>query len=285
MNSSKVGLIRKVFFIVKFILKNRYLPNLINPISFNEKILYRILNSNNDLYSICSDKIEVKNYLIKNGLKDIIIPNLFISDKVTITDIKSALDKHTEMMLKANHNSGPVFFITKKTSESDLVNAVENVNNQLKVDYGNRYGESWYSNIKPKVFIEKLIKTNDGVELRDYKFHCFKRVDGSFEIVLHIDFDRTTNHTRTYFDESLNALPISSYAPSVISKIEQPKNYKKMLEIAKRLAAPFDYVRVDLYNVDGDIYFGELTFAQGAGLSRFETKEQDLLLGSKWNIN
>lgn len=281
----KLPRIKKVILLLKFIFRNRYIPNIKTPKTFNEKIFHRIFNANDELFSLCSDKLAVKGYLKSKSLDSIIIEDIFESDSIAVDDVIKFIERNTEFILKANHNSGPVFPITSRTKKCEIPSIVNNLNHQLTLDYGMRYGERWYSDIKPKLFLERLIKTNDGSELKDYKFHVFQQPDGTSKIILHVDFDRTENHTRTYFDELLNVLPISSYVPSKIDKIDKPKNYEKMIEIAKVLAEPFDYVRVDLYNVDGEIYFGELTFAQGAGLSKFGSKEQDYLLGEFWCLD
>ncbi|MBS9950502.1 glycosyltransferase [Vibrio alginolyticus] len=285
MMHKRLPITKKIILFFKFIIRNRYIPNIKRPMTFNEKIFSRIIYTNNSLFSECSDKLAVKDYIKKKGLDSIIIENVFISNYLTKENVFNALDDAPEgVMLKANHNSGPVFHIDSTTPKFQIIHAINSINKQLKLNYGLRYGESWYSNIHPKAFIEKLIKTKDGEELRDYKFHVFKQKNNDFKIILHVDFNRSTNHTRTYFDENLNYIPISSYAPSLIKNIEKPRNYSKMLKIAKELAEPFDYVRVDLYNIEGDIYFGELTFAQGAGLSKFGSKKEDLFLGSHWNM-
>lgn len=281
----ELSIIKKIILLSKFIYRNRYIPNIKNPKTFNEKIFYRIFNANNDLFSICSDKLAVKDYLRSKSLDDLIIEDIFESNSISVSDIINLMEINDEFIIKANHNSGPVFPISKSTNKSDIPKIVKSLNHQLTLDYGMRYGERWYSDIKPKLFLERLIKTTDGSELKDYKFHVFKQKSGQPKIILHVDFNRTENHTRTYFDEHLNVLPISSYVPSKIDKIDKPVNYEKMIEVAKTLAAPFDYVRVDLYNVAGEIYFGELTFAQGAGLSKFGSKEQDHFLGKFWCLD
>ncbi len=279
----EVKFIRDVSFTVNFLLLNKYIPNVNKPKTYNEKINYRKKNFKNPLFSLCSDKVAVKDYVEKKVSKDIVIPNLFIGESVSLEVVKKLLLEHESFLLKANHNSGPVYSLSSEMSDNILRDACDDINRQLSIDFGKYQNEHWYSNIKPKVLIEKRIYPEKGErDLKDYKFHVFKRADGSLKILLHVDFDRSNNHNRSFFDEDLNWLPFSTYVPSIHTKMIRPKNYDVMLDIVKKLSEPFSYVRVDLYNVDGYIYFGELTFAPGSGLSPFTSKGYDLWMGNLW---
>ncbi|ALO33659.1 glycosyltransferase [Colwellia sp. MT41] len=274
---------REVMFYLRFIRHLRYKPNFLCPQTFNEKIVHRKKNSQNKLFKQCSDKVLAKEWVISKGFADIVIPNYFLSDKIECNIILSYINQYGSILIKANHNSGPVFLLSKENTEEEILNVCISVNNQLKVDYGKLQGELWYSDINRKILIEKRIYPEDGEnDLKDYKFHVFKQHDGSFKIVLQVDFDRSTNHNRSFFDENLNWLPFSLEYPTVQTKLLEPKNYQKMLDIVKKLAEPFSYVRVDLYNVDGIIYFGELTFAHGSGTEIFSNVAYDKWMGKLW---
>ncbi len=270
---------------IKFTIDNRYFLNVNNPRTFNEKIHYRKINCSNEMFVICSDKIAVKEY-VKSKFEDILIPTYYNGPGLSVEEIKKLVRKNGSLYIKANHNSGPVHMLKLDSSESDYINVVESINGQLEIDYGKKKNEPWYSKIKPQVLIEKRIESENGnVDLNDYKFHVFKRLDGTFNIILHVDFDRSSNHHRSFYDEKLNWLPFSNAYPSIKTNIEKPKNYERMLEIVKELATPFSYVRVDLYNVDGDIYFGEMTFAHQSGNSPFSSYEYDLWMGNLWECD
>src|SRR5690606_7862862 len=132
------------------------------------------------------------------------------------------------------------------------------IKKQLSMDYGARSGEGWYSKIDRKVLIEKRIGLKNK-ELLDYKFHVFSQGAGKEPIVIvHVDFARQSAHRRSYFDVDLNLLPFRVLYAQGDMAIEKPTNYELMVDIAKKLAEPFSYVRVDLYNVEGKIFFGEL---------------------------
>ena len=273
-------------FHLSFIKANKYIPNFKNPKTYNEKINYRKRNADNDLFSICSDKLEVKSWVVDKGFSDIVIENYYVDDNIEFDTLKSIITDKGDVLLKANHNSGPVYLLTKSCSDEKIKAACADVNNQLTKDYGKLQGEPWYSNIKPKVLVEKRIAPEIGEkDLKDYKFHVFKQDDGTSKVILHVDIDRNTNHNRSFFDEELNWLPFSLEYPMIRTTLDKPNNYAKMLNIAKDLSKPFSYVRVDLYNVNGVIYFGELTFAHGSGTEVFSDQSYDKWMGNVWQCD
>src|SRR5699024_2387529 len=121
-----------------------------------------------------------------------------------------------DCLLKANHNSGPVHLLTTSCSDEKIRTAIADTQRQLTIDYGNQKREPWYSAIKPGVLVEKRLQPEDGeTDIRDYKFHTFKQADGSFRALCAIDFDRDTNHTRSFFDEEFNWLNVENYVPNI----------------------------------------------------------------------
>jgi hypothetical protein len=272
-----------LLFYISFIRKNKYIPSFDKPSTYNEKVNYRKKHIHNSLFAVCSDKVSVKYWIIEKGLSDIVIENYYIGESISVDILKGIIATRGDVLLKANHNSGPVYLLTGSCSDEKIKDACADVNNQLTIDYGKLKSEPWYSDIKPQILVEQRLQPEQGdQDLKDYKFHVFKQNDGTFEVILHIDFDRSTNHHRSFFDEELNWLPFSVEYPSIVTTIEKPKNYQKMLDIVKLLAGPFSYVRVDLYNIGGEIYFGELTFAHGSGCEKFSSRAYDMWLGKMW---
>lgn len=277
------SLLRKWWFFCRFVANNKYKPDFNNPQTYNEKINYRKNNAKHELFSICSDKIAAKDWVAELIGEKYIIPTYFVGDSIDPQKVKEILAEKGDCLLKANHNSGPVYLLTTESSHSEIELACKDVNQQLAVDFGRQSNEPWYSEVKPRVLVEKRLAPEEGEsEIRDYKFHVFNQGDGVFNIVLQVDFDRGTNHNRTFLDENLNWLPFSVKYPTIRTSIEQPKNYYKMVKLAKKLADPFSYVRVDLYNVCGDIYFGEMTYAHGSGGEVFSMKAYDTWMGELW---
>jgi len=275
--------LRKWWFLFRFVKNNRYIPDFKCPKTYNEKINFRKNNPKHGLFSICSDKISAKEWVAGRIGEEYIIPNYFIGDSITPKIIKEIISDKGDCLLKANHNSGPVYFLTTGSSDSEIEAACMDINDQLTVDFGELSNEPWYSEIKPRVLVEKCLAPEDGENnVRDYKFHVFKQKDGGFKIILEVHFEQGVNHTISYFDSELNWLPITVEYPNIVTKIKEPVNYELMLEKAKELASDFSYVRVDFYNVKGQIYFGELTFAKTSGGAIFMHKMYDLWMGNLW---
>ncbi|MCF2857428.1 glycosyltransferase [Pseudoalteromonas sp. SMS1] len=276
-------LYRDLRFYVSFLVKNKYLPSFFSRKSFNEKVIYRKRKWSNSLFSVCSDKIESKNYVSKIIGEEIIIPNLYVGDLPSMSIVKGILEEHGDCFIKANHNSGPVYKLSVGDSEEKIATILSCIAKQLKIDFGYIQNESWYSQIKRQVLIEKQLKTSeDNGELRDYKFHVFEGHDGDRNFVLQVDYNRSSNHNRSLFDSNLNHIDIELDYPCINKAFSKPVNFQKMVDIAIKLSEPFSYVRVDLYNIGGEIYFGELTFAHESGKAKFSSKEDDIWFGSFW---
>lgn len=276
-------LLRTGWFYLNFYRKNGYFLTSYNPKTFNEKINVRKKNPDNPLFSLCSDKLAVKRWVADKGLPEIVIETYYSGKNIDFDTLKNLIIDKGDVLLKANHNSGPVYLLTQECSDEKIKHACNDVNRQLKIDYGKLKREPWYSDIPPSILVEKRLYPHPGESsLRDYKFHVFKQSDGSAKAILHVDFERDTAHHRSFFDENLNWIPMVNNYPSIVTEIEKPKNFEKMLELAKRLATDFGYARVDFYNVDGKIYFGELTFAHESGSAAFNSVAYDKWLGNLW---
>lgn len=275
---------------VMFVYKMRYFPDFSRPVTFNEKINHRKKNytrKESPLFSICADKLAAKKYVGEVVGDDYVIETLYSGEGVDKSKIVDLLGANDGIVAKANHNSGPVFILDQNSSSEEIEKSVASLNRQLEEDYGKAKIEPWYSEIRPMVLIEKKLEPNDGEsEVVDYKFHVFKREIGlDPTIILQVDYDRFSNHNRSFFDEELRWLPFSMKYPSVKTSLQKPSNFESMVSVAKKLAEPFSYVRIDLYNARDKIYFGEMTFAHESGLGPFSSKGHDSWMGSLWHID
>lgn len=277
-------LLQRGWFWWQFVRNNHYFPDFKNPKTYNEKVNCRKREPKNPLFSICSDKIRAKEYVTEKIGPEIIIPNYYVGENIDFETLKRIIKEKGDCLLKANHNSGPVHLLTTGSSDEEIHFSVKDIQRQLNVDFGKRVNEPWYSNIKRGVLVERRLPPEKGEsDIRDYKFHIFKQKDGSFKAFCAIDFDRGLNHSRSFFDQEFNWLNLSTYKPNIFTSIEKPKNYALMLSHATNLAQPFSYARVDFYNINGNIYFGEITFAPGSGLlDKFQSKKHDLWMGNLW---
>ena len=248
-----------------------------NPITFSEKLNSRKLEKNK-LYSLCADKIKVKEYVERKIGKKYVIPTYFTSNKMT-TDLYDKMPK--SCVLKTANGSGTLIVIRDKTKE-DKQKIINLMNEYLKVDFPYIWGEMFYKKVSKGILCEKLLLDENNEVPSDYKFHVFNN-NGKTKIFVQVDFSRFKKHTRNIYDEKFNFIDMrlsdldNNYD---MKKMKKPKNYDEMIEVSKKLAEDFNYVRVDLYNVDGKIYFGELTFTHGAALEKFYPNKYDKQWGS-----
>ena len=261
--------------------------NLENPKYFDEKVWWLKLYNRDPMLVKCSDKNLVAEYVKECGYEDILIPRLDVLNKVEELDLSKYED---EVVVKCNHNSGGHLFYNPKCppSKKKLTYAKKILKFILK---RNAYvlSREWnYKDIDPKILVEKVIRDKEGQLPTDYKFMCF---DGEPKLLFLdlgvINPDSSYNHyyPRNIYDMDFNLLPVLETRENAPYEVAKPENFERMVEIARKLSKPFPFCRVDLYNVDGKIYFGEITFYHGGGCNDIQPEEWDLKIGSWIDIN
>lgn len=245
--------------------------------TYTEKMQWEKIFDNNPMKPILADKYLVRKWVAEKIGESYLIPLLGVWNSFSEIDFSELPD---QFVLKTNHGTG-TNLIVKDKCKIDYKKAKKCFDDWMNIDfaYVNNY-QLHYSAIDRKIIAEKYLETDRG-ELQDYKFLCF---DGE-PMYCWVDLGRFGNHTRTVFDLDWKLQPWTQ-ANYGISKelIPKPKNYEKMIEIARILSQGFSHVRVDLYNVDGQIYFGEMTFTNGSGLDPIVPEEYDLMLGNLWKL-
>lgn len=244
-----------------------------NPKTFNEKIQWLKLNYRKEEYTNLIDKYRVKQYITKLIGEEYVIPTLGVWKNVDDIDFKSLPEK---FVLKCNNDSGGIV-ICKNKKDFDEVKAKSFLKERLK-NNGYWYGREWpYKNVKPCIIAEKYMEDSISKDLKDYKFFCF---NGSMEF-FDIDIDRFIEHRSNYYDRNGNFLPFGkTYCPpDYTKKIEMPKNLDKMIELAETISHNTVLSRIDFYEIDGQVYFGEITFYPGSGFSPFTDEKWDYKLG------
>lgn len=248
--------------------------NLESPKTFNEKLQWLKLYDRNPKYIKMVDKYEVKEYISKVIGKEYVIPTLGIYENFEDIDFAKLPNK---FIIKGTHDSGSTV-ICKDKKSFDYEEAKRKINKFTKQNYFYN-GREWpYKNVKPRIIIEKYMEDPKDEVLRDYKFMCFNgKVKCSF-----VCSDRYTDEGLkvTFFDVDWNKLPFERHYPSSNKEISRPVNYELMIELSEKLAKDIPFVRVDWYEIDGKVYFGELTFYPGNGLEEFTPEEYDEILGS-----
>lgn len=248
-----------------------------NPKSFNEKIQVTKLYDVTEIKSILTDKYLVrewvKNIVNNNDLK--LIPLLGIYNSIDEIDYSKLPNKY---VIKMNNDSGSVIIVD---NDHPLTKRKIQSYKQYfqKRNYAFYSYEMQYKSIKPKVLIEKYM----GNSIRDYKFFCF---NGRPEIMYISDGSHTKHQKLAFFDMNYKQLDIKRLDYEDYKTLPpKPKNFEKMKRLASVLSKDFSHVRVDLYEINGDVYFGEMTFTTGNGFIPFATKSTDEKLGSMWKLD
>ena len=246
--------------------------NLNNPKTFNEKLQWLKINDRNPVYSQLTDKYEVRSFVSETIGDEYLIPLIGVWNGVDEIDFDALPQR---FVLKCTHDSQSVVTCRDKLN-FDIKKAKEFLNSRMSKNYFYGGREYQYKNIKPRIIGERYIEESDG-QLKDYKLFCF---NGIPKIMLVVS-DRGINKTKfDFFDMQFNKLPIRQYYPNSSQKIECPRNFGAMIKLSEKLTKNFVHCRADFYEVNGKVYFGELTFTHFCGFVPFEPIEWDYKLGS-----
>ena len=259
-----------------FRFKNRvgYWPHLNHPRTFNEKLQWLKLNDRHAEYTQMVDKIDAKKYVASIIGDKYIIPTLGVWNSVDEIE----WDKlPNQFVIKVSSDSGGIV-VCKDKQTLDIEKAKEKLTNGWGKNYYVHNKEYPYRDLIPRIIAEEYKEDESGYELRDYKIFCF---NGEPKI-LFVASDRQKAGEDTkfdFFDLNWNHLPFTNGHPNSKEHIAKPKNFEEMLEIAKKLSVGIPQVRIDLYNCNGQIYFGEITFFHWSGMTAFDPVEWDFKLG------
>lgn len=260
--------------------KTRKTLHLSNPRSYTEKIQWIKLYDRNPEYTKMVDKYAVKGYVVDRIGEEYVIP-LVGGPYQSFDEIN--FDKLPEQfVLKTNHDSGGIV-VCKDKKSLDMNAAREKLESHLNSSHWKKWREWAYKDVKPQIIAEKYMADADSVsssgeeQLTDYKFFCF---NGEPKIMF-IATDRfaETEVKFDFFDMDFNHLPFRNQHPNATTPIKCPENFEEMKALAKKLSEGIPQVRIDFYNVNGKIYFGEYTLYHWAGLTTFTPDEWDVKIG------
>lgn len=246
-----------------------------NPETFNDKLQWMKLYNRRPEYTMMVDKYAVKEY-VKNKIgEQYVVPNLCVWDRPEDIDFDMLPDK---FVIKTTHDGGSRgCVICKDKQELNRKDTLRRLKKSMKNNLFYKYREWPYKNVKRRIIAEKLLENEDSFTLNDYKFYCF---NGLVRCVC-ISNNRFLGDTEfDYFDDNFNRLPFSQGGPKSKKEIKKPQTFDEMKIIAEKLSCGLPHVRVDLYEVKGRIYFGELTFFDSSGFKEFTPEEWDYKLGS-----
>lgn len=256
--------------------------NLDKPVTFDEKIWYLKLYDHNPLLTRCTDKFLVREYVKECGLEHILNELYGVFDSAWDVDFAEL----PSCFLKCNHTSGTNLIYEKGKTFDERYFRYE-FDFWMHWDYYWN-GREWnYKNISRKIIAERILRDREGRLPLDYKFFCF----GGEVKFLSLDIgvaqtngEHSAQYFRNIYNTEFELLPVRETRENSPQTIKKPENFDRMVEYAARLSKPFPHARVDLYNVDGIIYFGEITFHHGGGCNDFQPEAFAKQMGDWINL-
>ncbi len=252
-------------------------PDLEHPVTFSEKInAYKLQLC--EKYARLADKVAVKDFVAEKIGIEHVIPTLYAGETLPPREERTWALPY---VIKMNHGSGWNILV-RTEAERNWDEIEKKIAKWSKLTFGRDTGEVHYSEIKPMVLVEKFIWNEPGIILKDYKLFVFN----SKTVFIGVISDREHNHSACFYDTDWQKLNFSfSDSKPYMGEIEKPVTMDKMIELAEVLASNFPFVRVDFYDINGHIYFGELTFTSSAGFAKFTPTSFDVYYGQKLVLN
>lgn len=244
------------------------------PKTYNEKLQWLKVNYHNPLWTKLVDKYEVKEYVASIIGEEYIIPTLGVWERFEDIDFSKLPN---QFVIKCTHDSGGLV-ICKEKSNLDIKAAKKKISSSMQVNYYWREREWPYKNVLPRIIVEEYMEDYTIQELRDYKFFCF---DGKVK-ALYVASERNSGSEVKFdfFDEQFNHLDLRQRHPMSDKKINKPVNFDLMISLASKLSLGLPEARCDFYEVNGKVYFGEITFFHHGGQVPFHPNSWDEIFGS-----
>lgn len=253
---------------VKYALRFKRLPHLSSPRGYGEKLMRRKIYPR-AIYTMLADKYRVREFIAGLWGEEYLI-ELYAHGAELSYDVFSRLPR--QFVLKANHGSGynRLVFDKDQVSYAELYDQSQR---WMRANFYQQGRERHYRDITPCIMVERLLLEHGEVP-SDLKFHCFNR-DGVIRIFIQVDYHRFGEHRRDIFDERWNRTEIRIGLPNAEQPAAVPSQLAEMLRLARLTVRQFSYLRVDFYQVGERVYFGELTFTPGAGMTRLQPERID----------
>jgi hypothetical protein len=270
----------KLMIKIQYKIKTGHFLNLTNPKRYTEKLQWYKLYYRDPIFTKCSDKYDVRQYIEKKGLASIL--NTLHGVYERIEDIQfDELPK--SFAIKHTNGSGENIFVQDKSliDMDSFKSTLRSWLNKKRINYGREWG---YDNVPSRLIVEALIERDENNDIPDYKFFCFNgKVEYLYTMVDYVDDHK--NGRCSFFTPDFVQLPYCRSEYKAINRIiPKPVQFNEMVKIAEKLSEGFPHVRVDLYNIREKIIFGELTFYNASGYTVFTPDEFDFILGEKFII-
>lgn len=252
-----------------------YPLNLENPQTYNEKLQWLKINDRKPIYTTMVDKYEVKKYIAERIGEEYVIPTIGVWERFEDIDFDALPE---QFVLKCTHDSGGLV-ICRDKSKLDKKAAEKKIKRCLKRNYFWSNREWPYKDVKPRIIAEPYMEDSVTHDLRDYKFFSF---DGETKAMF-IATERASQSEETkfdFFDMEYNHLPFTNGHPNAEVLPQKPQNFDLMHALADKLSKGIPQIRIDFYEVNGTVYFGEMTFFHWSGLKPFKPAEWDNNFGN-----
>ncbi len=261
----------RMYIMLDTFLMTRRFPKLDNPKTYNDKVNWLKLNFKQPEYTEWVDKYKAKILAEKIIGKDHIIPTLGVWDSFDDIDFNSL---PRQFVLKTTHDSGGVVICEDKL-KFNIDAARKKINSSLNRNWYYIHREYPYKTCERKIIAEQFLTDGSIHGLVDYKFFCFNGVPK----MVYVGSARMGKQQLDHFDMDFNLLPFERHFKHADVTPKKPASFESMKALAKKLSRGFLHVRVDLYDINGHLYFGELTFFPGAGIRPFNPKDWDYKVG------
>lgn len=242
--------------------------------TFSQKVFQRMIfldRSGDRAFTDLTDKYLVRDYVSKRIGEKYLVKLIWQGQDPRKIPFDTLPEK---CVIKTNHGSGGHLFVK---GDVDRARVIDHFRKALKENYYWRAREFQYFNIVPRIMIEELLDDGEPMGPLDFRCWCF---NGAVEL---IQVDNRSYSINPFYDRPWQRLDLSHREGDYpLAEIPKPGNLDELLSVAETLSAGFDFVRVDLYNIRGRIYFGELTFTPRAGIYSFKPESWDAALGAKW---
>lgn len=241
------------------------------PVTYNEKLQWLKLHNRHPEYTQMVDKAMAKEYVAGIIGNEYIIRTLGVWDKFEDIDFDTLPNR---FVLKCTHDSGGLVICTDK-DKLDISKAKKKINKSMRRNYFCGTREYPYKNVQPRIVAEEYMVDESGTELKDYKFFCF---DGKVKMMF-VATGRPYDTRFDFYDMEFKHLPFKQGHPLADRSISKPCGFEKMIHLAEVLSKGIPHVRVDFYDINGNIYFGEMTFFHFSGCVLFEPSKWDSIIG------
>lgn len=256
---------------------HRVVPNIINPRTFNQKVLHRIVFGRDPWMAMVTDKYRVRDYVSRQVGSDL-LPRLHFA--TTDPDTIPFASLPQRFVVKPTHGSGWVEIVRDK-SRLDEAALVEKCKYWLGQSYYEITREWIYKDILPRILVEEFVDDGNGGAPNDYKLFVF---DGRVAFIL-VTMGRFDQRAHLLLDRDWNPVDVLMAYSTSTRAVPPPPHLRQMIEAAEALVRGTDFMRVDFYDTRDKLYFGELTSTPGCGLDRFEPASFDARLGALWTLN